>query len=60
MISKIWPTEISPNSRAFLVYHGFIEHVFNDISFLLRRKLNGVFTQKLFQNMETLKGKFLP
>ena len=59
MISKIWPTEISPTSRAFLVYHGFIEHVFNDISFLLRRKLNGVFTQKFFQNLESLKGNLL-
>ena len=58
MISNIWLTERGRTYRSYFVYRGFIEHVFNEFSFLLHQKLNGFFTQIFFQNIEILKGRF--
>ena len=58
MISNIWLTERGRTYKSYLVYHEFIEHVFNEFSFLLHQKLNGFFTQIFFQNIEILKGRF--
>ena len=59
MISKIWANGSGRTSWSYLVYHGYIEHVFNEFSFLFRRKLrHDLFAQNFFQNIKNLKGKF--
>ena len=54
MISNIWLTERGRTYRSYLVYRGFIEHVFNEFSFLLHQKLNGFFTQFFFSKYRNL------